>query len=78
MENSRTCQICNVSVHRALIQKDIRSKKDKIVPEWLFKEEQTPIKNKVKKVLKPKTLKQLARENIVINDKELDRESAKT
>ena len=35
-----------------------------IIPEWFFKEEQTPIKNKIKKVYNPKTLKQKARQNI--------------
>ena len=42
-----------------------------IVPEWLFKEEQTPIKKKIQKVYNPKTLKQLAREKIKLDDKEL-------
>ena len=48
-----------------------------IIPEWLFKEEQTPIKNKIKKVYNPKTLKQIARENIKMNDKGLDKELVK-
>ena len=26
MENSRTCEICNVNVHRASMQKHLRSK----------------------------------------------------
>ena len=85
MENSRTCEICNVNVHRASFVKQLRSKKlleiekqnEMIIPEWLFKEEQTPIKNKIKKVYNPKTLKQIARENIKMNDKELDKELAK-
>ena len=42
-----------------------------IVPEWLFKEEQAPVKNKIKIVCNSKTLKQIARENIKLNDKEL-------
>ena len=42
-----------------------------IIPEWLCKEELAPIKTKIKKVYNPKTLKQLAWENIKINDKEL-------
>ena len=45
MENSRTCEICNVNVHRASMQKHLRSKKqlenveqnEMIIPEWLFK-----------------------------------------
>ena len=85
MENSRTCEICNVDVHRASMQKLFRSKKhlqsikqnDLIIPEWLFKEEQTPIKKKTQKAYNPKTLKQIARENIKMNDKKLDKELAK-
>ena len=42
-----------------------------------FKEEQTPIKKKIQKVYNPKTLKQIARESIKMNDKELDKEIAK-
>ena len=84
MENSCRCDNCNVDVHRASMQKRLRSKKrlenisqnDTIIPERLFKEEQTPIKNKIKKVYNPKTLKQIARENIEMNDKDLDKELA--
>ena len=42
-----------------------------IIPEWLFKQEQTAIKKKIQKVYNPKTLKQLAREKIKLDDKEL-------
>ena len=46
MENSRTCEVCNVNVHKASFVKHLRSKKhlrnDKqnevIMPEWLSKE----------------------------------------
>ena len=48
-----------------------------IIPDWLFKEEQAPIKKKIQKVYNPKTLQQLARQNIKMNDKELDKEIAK-
>ena len=48
-----------------------------IIPEWLFNEEQTPIKKQNKKVYNPKALKQKARENIKRYDKELDKELAK-
>ena len=48
-----------------------------IILEWLFKEEQEPTKNKIKKVYNPKTLKQIARENIKMNGKELNKEIAK-
>ena len=42
-----------------------------IIPKWLFKEEQTPTRKKIQKVYNPKTLKQLAREKIKLDDKEL-------
>ena len=41
-------------------------------PEWLFKEEQAPIKNKFKTLYISKPLKQIARQNVKKNDKELD------
>ena len=76
-ENSRTCEICCVTVQRASMQKHLRSEKHLenekpnaiIIPEWL--EEQAPSKIKIKKVYKPKTIKQIAREKIKIDDKEL-------
>ena len=79
MENSRTCEICNVNVHRASMQKHLRIKthlkrieqNEMIIPEWLFKQEKAPIKKKIQKVYNPKTLKQLAREKIKLDDKEL-------
>ena len=78
MENSRTCEVCNVNVHRASMQKHLRSKKhlenmiqnEMIIPEWLFKENATPIKKTIQKVYNPKTLKQLAREKIKLDDRE--------
>ena len=48
-----------------------------IIPEWLFKEEQAPIKNKVKNVYNLKTLQQISRNNIKLSDKELDKKLAK-
>ena len=48
-----------------------------IITERFLKEEQTPSKNKLKKGYNPKTLKQIARENLKTNDKELDKEVAK-
>ena len=79
MENSRTCDVCNVNVHRASSAKHLRSKKhlenviqnEMIITEWLFKGERTPIKKKIQKVYNPKTLKQLAREKIKLDYKEL-------
>ena len=57
MENSRICETCNVDVHRASMQEHLRSGKylenikrnEMIIPEWLFKQEQTPIKKKTQK-----------------------------
>ena len=85
MENIRTCEVCIVNVHRASFVKHLRSKKhlenieqnEMIIPDWLFKEERSPIKKKIKKVYNPKTLQQLARQKIKMNDKELDREIIK-
>ena len=48
-----------------------------IIQKWLFKEEQAPIKNKIKRIYNSKTLKKIARENIKMNDKELDKYLAK-
>ena len=47
------------------------------VPKWFFKEEQAPITNKNKQVYYPKTLKQIARESIKINDKDSEEQLAK-
>ena len=77
MENSRTCEVCNI--HRASLTKHLRSKKhlenvgqnEMIIPEWFFKEEKSPIKKKIQKVYISKTLKQLAREKIKLDDKKL-------
>ena len=79
MENSRTCEICNVNVHRASVVKHLRSKKhlenmiqnEIIIPEWLIKQEQTPLKKKSQRTYNLKTLKQLARGKITLDDKEL-------
>ena len=79
MENSRTCEVCNVNVHRASFVKHLRSKKhleninqnEMIIQEWLFKEERTPIKKRMQKVYNSETLKQLARQKINLDAKEL-------
>ena len=76
--NSRKCEICNVDVHRASYIKHLRIKKhignrkqnEMIVPEWLFQE---PVENKINKKYKPKSLKQLARNNIRLDDKQLNK-----
>ena len=79
MDKSRTCNVCNVNVHRASFAKHLRSKKhlenviqnEMIIPDWFFKEEKSPIKEKIQKVCNPKILKQSAREKIKLDDKEL-------
>ena len=85
MEISRTCETCIVDVHRASQAKHLRSKKqlekmlqvEMILPECLFKQEQTPIRKKVKNIYNPRTLKPIAREIIKLDDKELQKELAK-
>ena len=80
--NSRRCEICNVDVHRASYMKHLRSNKhlenikqnDMIIPEWLFQE---PVENKINKLYNPKPLRQLARDNIKLDDKQLNKELAK-
>ena len=79
--NSRQCEICNVDVHRASYTKRLRGKKhlenmrgdDMIIAQWLLKE---PLENKNKKVHNRKSLKQLARVNIKLDDKQLNKELA--
>ena len=44
-----------------------------IIPEWLFEE---PIQNKIKKIYKPKQLTQKAKENIKLDDKQLNKDLA--
>ena len=59
MENSRTCNVCNVNVHRASFAKHLRSKKhlenveqnEMILPDWFFKEEKTPPKKRYKRYI---------------------------
>ena len=77
--NSRQCEICNIDVHRASYQKQLRIKKhlenekrnDLIIPEWFFKK---PIENEIKKIYNPKKLSQIARENIGLDDKQLNKD----
>ena len=80
--NSRKCEICNIDVHRASYVKHLRSKKhlekikqnEMIIPESLFQE---PIENEIGKIYNPKSLKQIARDNIRLDDKQLNKELAK-
>ena len=80
--NSRKCEVRNVEVHRASyiqhlkVEKHIINKKqnERNIPEWLFQE---PVENKINKIYKTKSLKQLARDNIRLDDKQLNKELAK-
>ena len=47
---------------------------EKIIPEWLFQE---PVENKIRKIYKPKPLRQLERDNITIDDRQLNGELAR-
>ena len=85
MEISRRCDICNKDVLRASYAKRLRSKKhlenirqDEIfIPEWFFKDEYKPIKNKMKIIYNPKPLKQIAEDNIKVDNIEIDKVLAK-
>ena len=80
--NSRKCEICNVDVHRASYIKHLRSKKhmenikrnEMIIPEWFFLE---PFENKINKIHNPRSLKEIARDNIRLDDRQLNKELAK-
>ena len=76
--NSRKREICNVHVHRASLAKHFRSKKhlenEIIIPEWLFQE---PIENEFEKTYNPKPLKQVARDNIKLDDRQSIKKPAK-
>ena len=80
--NSRRCEICNVDVHRASYIKHLSIKKhienmkqnEMIIPERFFQE---PVENKINKIYNPRSLKQIARDNIRLDDKQLNKELAK-
>ena len=80
--NSRKCDVCIIDLHRASYAKHLRNKtkldiekqNELIMPEGLFKE---PIESKIKNVYNPKSKKQIAIENIKLDDKQLNKERAK-
>ena len=80
--NTRECEVYKIDVHRASYMKHLRSKKhienmeqnEMIIPEWLF---QAPIENKIREIYKPKPLRQLARDNIKLDDRQLNGELAR-
>ena len=78
---SRKGEVCDIDVHRASYAKHLRSKKhlekmkqsETIIREWLFQE---PVENKINKIHNPRSLKQMARDNIRLDDKQLNKELA--
>ena len=77
--NSCKCEDCNVDVHRASHVKHLKNKKqlenikqnEMIIQEWLFQE---PFEYKIEKNYNPKSLIQIAGENIKLDDKQLNKE----
>ena len=80
--NSRKSELCNINVHRASYAKHLRSKthmenikqNEMIIPEWLFQE---LVVNRIRKIYNPKPLRQIARDNIRLDDKQLNKELAR-
>ena len=80
--NSRKCDVCNIDVHRAFYVIHLGSRKhlenmkqnEMIILEWFFQE---PVENKFEKICNPKSLTQIARDNIRLDDKQLNKELAK-
>ena len=79
--NSRKCDVYNIDVHRASYAKHMRSEKhlkntkqnEITIPEWLFQEH---IENKISEINNPKSLEQIARDNIKLDDKQINKELA--
>ena len=77
--HSRRCEICNVDVHRASYMKHLRSKKhleninqnEMVIPEWLFRESN---ENKISKIYNPRSLRQIARKNIRLDDIQINKD----
>ena len=82
--NRPKCEFCNIDAHRESYAKHLRSKQhleleieksiELIISEWQFKE---PIENKIEQTYNPKSSKQLAREIVKVDDKQLTKELAK-
>ena len=74
--------ICNVDVHRASYANYLRNKKhlkiekqnEMIIPDWFFQEHN---ENKPRKILNPKPLREIAKDIIKTDDKQLNEELAK-
>ena len=78
----RKCEICEIDVHRASYVKHLKSIKhlekikrnEMVIPEWFFRE---PIEKKINKIYNPESLKQIARDNNRLDDKQLIKQFAK-
>ena len=59
MENSRTCEVCNVNVHRASFVKPLRSRKhlenieqnEMNIPDWFSKKSDLLLRKRYKKYI---------------------------
>ena len=79
IEKRRKCELCNIEVHRASYQKHLSSKmhssNEMIIPNYFFNETSvTP--QKITKKYNRKPLKELSRNKIKIDDKQLHKELA--
>ena len=80
--NSLRCDVCNFDVHRASYVKHLKSKKHlenekqngMIIPDWFF---QGLIEIKIKKIYNPKRIKQIARDDVKLDDEHLNKQLAK-
>ena len=78
---SRKCDVCNIDVHRASYVKQFRSKKHlentkqsaMITPGWFLQE---PIELKNEEIYNCRSLKQIARDNNKLDDKQLNKQLA--
>ena len=87
MENSRTCDFCNVDVHTASFAKHLKSKKHlgkikaidliMVISEWLFQKPNESVNNIPRTIYNPRPFQEIAREIIKIGDKKLNTEIAK-
>ena len=74
--NSRKCEVCNIDVHRASYVKHQRSEKhleNKNKMTWLYQIGSFKNVLKIKLKVFPKSLKQLARDNFRLDDKQLQK-----
>ena len=75
--NKKYCERCNIIIHRASYAKHLKSKKHLNLQPNIENILQQPTTSKVEKINNPKSLKELARNEIKLNDRELNKEIAK-